>query len=152
VLPCSWFIAFENEWPTWTTRNYCSSIYRHGTQPKQKYNYDPDIYTFVLKQTLRINQSFHYWFGFLCDLRDHIKPKIWFLSKPLYSLRSSLCCSSFGIWCCIMSAKMNQNNFVYSEDLWQRRRPPTVRVSIHVWKFWKIFSFPLNAHENWMIP
>jgi hypothetical protein len=24
---------------------YYSSIYRHGTQPKQKYIYDPDIYT-----------------------------------------------------------------------------------------------------------
>jgi hypothetical protein len=24
---------------------HCSSIYRQGMQPKQKYNYDPDIYT-----------------------------------------------------------------------------------------------------------
>jgi hypothetical protein len=62
-------------------QGYCSSIYRHRTQPKQKYNSDLDTNTFLLIQILRINESFCSWFGFLCDLCDHLKPKLLFLMK-----------------------------------------------------------------------
>jgi hypothetical protein len=42
----------------------------------------------------------------------------------LYSLRPLLRCSSFGIWSFDISVKMNQNGFIHSEDL-RQRRPPT---------------------------
>ena len=31
--------------PTWTVQCYCSSIYRHSTQPEQNYIHVPDIYS-----------------------------------------------------------------------------------------------------------
>jgi hypothetical protein len=62
--------------------SYCSSIYRQGTQPKLVYNCVLSVYKFAIIQMLRINKSLYSGFGLSCNLRNQLKPKLWYLSKP----------------------------------------------------------------------
>jgi hypothetical protein len=62
--------------PAWTIPCYCSSIYRHGTQPGQNYIHALDIYS-------RYNTNYHWliglfplWVSVVLGLCHHIKPKL----------------------------------------------------------------------------
>jgi hypothetical protein len=133
-IPSAWQKAKVQVWraneyqSAWTVQSYCSSIYRHGTQPDWNYIHAPQQITINMTQTIMDWSVFSSLGRFRFLLLSRSFPARSFGTDSTFVL------TMFFILC---TASLRVRRFLYIYNTWEtllivflrtfgRRRPPTV--------------------------